>query len=282
MAEAFNHMEHRVISPKNDIVFKALFGQNDDILMNFLSDTLSIPLSEISGLTVINPEIVPSTTDGKLTRLDIRLATKTRNIDIEMQKARDDDYRERILCYWANMYSEGIKKGGEYAELNQAISLNILDFNMFDCSEYQSSFSIREDKRNELFSDKLSLYFFELKKVGNIVDINDRKKIWLQLINANNEKELEELENTNISIIQKSVNTIYRLSDDDNIREMIRLREEADALERSRLYNAEKRGRTDAIREIVRTMLTDKHSKSEISELLHIPVEDIEKIQTSE
>ena len=275
-------MEHRVISPKNDIVFKALFGQNDDILMNFLSDTLSIPLSEISGLTVINPEIVPSTTDGKLTRLDIRLATKTRNIDIEMQKARDDDYRERILCYWANMYSEGIKKGGEYAELNQAISLNILDFNMFDCSEYQSSFSIREDKRNELFSDKLSLYFFELKKVGNIVDINDRKKIWLQLINANNEKELEELENTNISIIQKSVNTIYRLSDDDNIREMIRLREEADALERSRLYNAEKRGRTDAIREIVRTMLTDKHSKSEISELLHIPVEDIEKIQTSE
>ena len=282
MAEAFNHMEHRVISPKNEIVFKALFGQNDDILMNFLSDTLSIPLSEISGLTVINPEIVPSTTDGKLTRLDIRLATKTRNIDIEMQKARDDDYRERILCYWANMYSEGIKKGGEYAELNQAISLNILDFNMFDCSEYQSSFSIREDKRNELFSDKLSLYFFELKKVGNIVDINDRKKIWLQLINANNEKELEELENTNISIIQKSVNTIYRLSDDDNIREMIRLREEADALERSRLYNAEKRGRTDAIREIVRTMLTDKHSKSEISELLHIPVEDIEKIQTSE
>lgn len=72
----------------------------------------------------------------------------------------------------------------------------------------------------------------------------------------------------------------------DNIREMIRLREEADALERSRLYNAEKRGRTagknDAIREIVKTMLTDKHSKSEISELLHIPVEDIEKIQTSE
>ncbi len=275
-------MEHRVISPKNDIVFKALFGQNDDILMNFLSDILNIPLSEISGLTVINPEIVPSTTDGKLTRLDIRLVTKTRNIDIEMQKARDDDYRERILCYWANMYSEGIKKGGEYAELNQTISLNILDFNMFDCTEYQSSFSIREDKRNELFSDKLSLYFFELKKVGNTVDITDRKKIWLQLINANNEKELEELENTNISIIQKSVNTIYRLSDDENIREMIRLREEADILERSRLYNAEKRGRTDAIREIVKTMLTDKHSKSEISNLLHIPIEDIERIQTSE
>ena len=274
-------MEHRVISPKNDIVFKALFGQNDDILMNFLSDILNIPLSEISGLTVINPEIVPSTTDGKLTRLDIRLVTKTRNIDIEMQKARDDDYRERILCYWANMYSEGIKKGGEYAELNQTISLNILDFNMFDCTEYQSSFSIREDKRNELFSDKL-LYFFELKKVGNTVDITDRKKIWLQLINANNEKELEELENTNISIIQKSVNTIYRLSDDENIREMIRLREEADILERSRLYNAEKRGRTDAIREIVKTMLTDKHSKSEISNLLHIPIEDIERIQTSE
>lgn len=238
-------MEHKIISPKNDIIFKALFGQNDDILMNFLSDVLSIPLSEIKGLVVANPEIVPTASDGKLTRLDIKLSTTSRNIDIEMQKAKEDDYRERILYYWAGMYCEGIKKGERYAELNQAISLNILDFNMFDCKDYQSSFSIREDNRNELFTDKLALYFFELKKVGKDIDAANRKKIWLQLINADSEKELEDLDNTNISIIHKSVNTIQKLSSDDSIKEMIRLREEADLLENTRLYNAEKRGRAE-------------------------------------
>lgn len=277
-------MDHKIISPKNDIVFKALFGQNDDILMNFLSDTLSIPLSEINGLVVANPEIVPTTTDGKLTRLDIKLSTKTRNIDIEMQKAREDDYRERILYYWAGMYSEGIKKGEKYAELNQAVSLNILDFNMFDCKEYQSSFSIREDNRNELFTDKLALYFFELTKVGKSIDVNDRKKLWLQLINADNEKELEALDNTNIAIFHKSVNKIQQLGSDREIQEMIRIREEADLLERSRLYNAEKkgelrgelRGENKKMHKIVTNMLASGRTVKEVAEILCTTIEEVE------
>lgn len=247
-------MERELISPKNDIVFKALFGQHNDILMNFLSDTLSIPMSEIEGLVVANPEIIPTTSDGKLTRLDIKLSTKTRDIDIEMQKAKEDDYRERILYYWAGMYNEGIKRGEQYSELNQAISLNILDFNMFDCKEYQSSFSIREDNRNELFTDKLALYFFELNKVGKDIDVTNRKKMWLQLINADNEKELEELDNTNISIIKKSVNTIHMLNSNEEIRKMINLRKEADFLENTRLYNAEKKGRAEGFENLIAGM----------------------------
>ncbi len=47
--------------------------------------------------------------------------------------------------------------------------------------------------------------------------------------------------------IHKSVNTIQKLSSDDSIKEMIRLREEADLLENTRLYNAEKRGRAEGI-----------------------------------
>ena len=192
-------MPQKLYYPKNDIIFKALFSQNKDILTNFLADTLNIPITEIEELSVINPEITPTIAEGKVTRLDIHLTTKTRNIDIEMQKANEPDYRERILLYWAYLYSEGIKRGEKYAELHQAISLNIVDFNMFNCEEYQSSFSIRENTRNELFSDKLALYFFELTKVGKNIDVNNRKKLWLQLINADNEKELADLDNTNIA-----------------------------------------------------------------------------------
>ena len=273
-------MPQKLYYPKNDIIFKALFSQNKDILTNFLADTLNIPITEIEELSVINPEITPTIAEGKVTRLDIHLTTKTRNIDIEMQKANEPDYKERILLYWAYLYSEGIKRGEKYAELHQAISLNIVDFNMFNCEEYQSSFSIRENTRNELFSDKLALYFFELTKVGKNIDVNNRKKLWLQLINADNEKELADLDNTNIAIFRKSVNKIQQLSSDREIQEMIRIREEADLLERSRLYNAEKKGETRGeiknMHKIVTNMLASGRTVKEIAEILCTTIEEVE------
>ncbi len=263
-------METKIISPKKDIAFKALFGQNEDILAGFISDTLSIPLNEITNLKVLNPEIVPKQPDGKLTRLDIKLTAGNKNIDIEMQVAKEEDYKERILCYWANMYSENSRSGYPYLTLNQAISLNILDFIMFGCKEYQSSFSIREDKRHELFSDKLALYFFELRKItGKRIDPDDHKLLWLQLINAESEEELSKLENTNIPIIRKGVNAVYKLSNDEKVRELIRQREEAEALENSRLYNAERRGRADREAEIVSKLLASGMSENQIQKILN-------------
>lgn len=226
----------------NDVVFKALFGQHDDILKEFLSDTLDIPLGEITGLQVLNPEIVPKTNDGKLTRLDIKLIAGNRNIDIEMQKASEDDYRERILFYWARMYGQSLSKGEPYRNLNQAISLNILNFNMFECPEYHSSFSVHENTRNELFSDKLALHFFELKKVGGSLNADDRKRLWLQLIKADSDEELRELKKVKVPIIQKSVETVYNLNSDTRVQELARIQEEADEMYVSGIYNAEQRG----------------------------------------
>ena len=253
----------------NDVVFKALFGQHDDILKEFLSDTLDIPLGEITGLQVLNPEIVPKTNDGKLTRLDIKLIAGNRNIDIEMQKASEDDYRERILFYWARMYGQSLSKGEPYRNLNQAISLNILNFNMFECPEYHSSFSVRENTRNELFSDKLALHFFELKKVGGSLNADDRKRLWLQLIKADSDEELRELEKVKIPIIQKSVETVYNLNSDTRVQELARIQEEADEMYVSGMYNAEQRGIQQGMkqgREQERTEMIAKLKRSGMSD----------------
>ncbi len=249
----------------NDVVFKALFGQHDDILKEFLSDTLDIPLGEITGLQVLNPEIVPKTNDGKLTRLDIKLIAGNRNIDIEMQKASEDDYRERILFYWARMYGQSLSKGEPYRNLNQAISLNILNFNMFECPEYHSFFSVRENTRNELFSDKLALHFFELKKVGGSLNADDRKRLWLQLIKADSDEELRELEKVKVPIIQKSVETVYNLNSDTRVQELARIQEEADEMYVSGMYNAEQRGMKQG-REQERTEMIAKMKRSGMSD----------------
>lgn len=235
-------MGDTVLSAKNDVVFKALFVKNRKILKEFLSDILEIPLDSISDIIITNSEITPDVIDGKLSRLDINLVTSGRNINIEMQVENDDDYRERILYYWAKMYSGSLTKGSEYKDLNQTISISVFAFKMFDCEEYHSEFQVIERDRHELFSDKLSLHFFELPKISGIPDTSDRKKLWMQLIKADSEEDFDMLRETNVPIIQESVGKIYELSSDEQIKEYVRQREKARLDWNSGMRNAERRG----------------------------------------
>ena len=235
-------MGYEVLSAKNDVVFKALFVKNKNILKAFLSDILDIPPESISDIKITNSEIIPDKVDGKLSRLDINLITSEGNINIEMQMVREDDYSERILFYWAKMYVSGIDKGEIYKNLNKTISISVLGFRMFDCKEYHSEFQVLEKNRHELFSDKMSLHFFELPKISDKLDIHDRKQLWLQLINADTEEDFAMLRETNVPIIQESVGKIYELSNDEQIREYVRQREKARLDWNSGIYNAELRG----------------------------------------
>ena len=95
---------------------------------------------------------------------------------------------------------------------------------------------------DEVFSDKFSIHFFELKKVGKNPDPENRRKLWLQFINADSEEELEMISQTNVPIMQKAVNVIYDMSEDTKIREYARMREKALHDEASALKNAKAEG----------------------------------------
>ena len=53
-------MAFDVVPAKNDVVFKSLFVKHTDILKNFISDVLDIPLEEITKLKILNPCGLPS------------------------------------------------------------------------------------------------------------------------------------------------------------------------------------------------------------------------------
>ena len=87
----------RYISCKNDIMFKALFVRNEDILKQFISDMLDIPFKEITGMKILNSEIIPRDLPGKTSRLDVHLIIGNKEIDIEMQARRERDFADRVL-----------------------------------------------------------------------------------------------------------------------------------------------------------------------------------------
>lgn len=148
-----------------DVVFKALFVRNPDILRAFLRDILDLPITDNDKITILNPELIPDFSEGKLSRLDIHVEMKNRRFNIEMQARKNGFSAERVLYYWAELYSEKFESGGKYEELEQTISINVLGFKFLNCENYHSSYSILEDSRYEKFTDKLSIHVFELPKV---------------------------------------------------------------------------------------------------------------------
>lgn len=234
-----------IISAKNDVVFKVLFSRNKELLRVFLNDVLDISVESVNDIEVLNPELPPESIDGKFSRLDVNVRTSGKNVNIEMQVENEPDFKERILFYWSKMYADGLEKGHPYSELKRSYSVSILNFKMFDCESYHSSFSIREDKRNEQFSDKLSLHIFELKKLEEKLNPNDRRQLWMQFINADTKEEFDMLMNTQNPAIQSGVQTIYELSEDEKLREYIRQRDKTIRDYNSSMANAEARGRAE-------------------------------------
>lgn len=132
---------------------------------------------------------------------------------------------------------------------------------MFDCEGACSRFSLLEETRHEPLTEKCSILFFELKKVNNNIDKNDRKKLWLQLINAETEEELDMLEKTGVPEIQKAVVILHEMSADEQIREMARLREKAILDEKSMMNFARREGKQRAGKSVMPSCLLNYAAK---------------------
>lgn len=237
-------MARNIVKMKLDIIFKAIFAkeENEDLLHSFLSSVLEIPYESIKKIIVQNSEILPETITGKFSRLDLKLQVDDKLVNVELQVKNESDFKDRALFYWSKMYSGELKSGDEYGDLKQSISINIINFNMFDCPEYHSLFKVMETTRHEVLSEKCAIHFFELKKVNKKVNKDNRMELWLQLINAESEEELDMLKETNVSEIQKAVMIIHKMSDDEKIQEAARLREKALHDEATALGHARREG----------------------------------------
>ena len=235
-------MARDVVSAKLDIIFKKIFTENKDMLTSFISSILDIPIESISEIEITNPELPPETLSGKFSRLDLSMKFDGRLVNVEIQVKNDPDYRDRTLFYWAKLYSSELKSGEDYSELKQTITINIINFNMFEGADYHTEVAAMIKGTNEVFSDKFSIHFFELKKIGKKPDPKNKKELWLQFINAYSEEDFEMINQTDIPIMKKAVKVIYDMSEDTKIREVARLREKALHDEASALKNAKAEG----------------------------------------
>ena len=219
-------MGNELLSAKTDIVFKKIFIENEDLLQDFLANMLDIPVKDIVDIEIKNTEIQPDSPDGKVSRLDLNMTVNEMRVNVEIQVRKQTDYKERSLFYWSKLFTSDFKSGDPYRKLKKTITINLIDFNMFSSDKNYHTEIVPVIKGTDtVFSDKMSIHFFELRKVGRELNAGDRKKIWLQFINADKEEEFKMLENSNIPEISKAVRVIRDMSADTRMREAARQRE---------------------------------------------------------
>ncbi len=264
-------MGRDVVSAKLDVIFKKLFTENEDLLHSFVASMLDIPTESIKTIKISNPELPPETVESKFSRLDLSLNVDDKLVNVEIQVKMEPDYRDRTLFYWAKLYTSELKSGEEYGNLKQTITINIINFNMFECQNYHTEVAAMIKGTNEVFSDKFSIHFFELKKISKHPKTS--REQWLQFINADSMEDFEIVQaTTNMPTIQKAVKVIYDMSEDTKIREIARLREKALHDEASALKQAKNEGiamgRTDERNLIIEKMKASGMTDDQIKNIL--------------
>jgi predicted transposase/invertase (TIGR01784 family) len=242
---------NRIIKLKLDVIFKAMFGrqENENLLADFLSQMLEIPRESIHKIIMDNVELLPDNYADKFSRVDLKMQVDEKVVNVEMQICDESNFRERTLYYWSKIYSSELKSGEDYSKLRETICINIVNFNLFDCTEFHSHFKIIEKNRHEVLTDKFAIHFFELKKIGKNPDKNKPMELWLQLINAETEEELNMLENTNVREINQAIVVLRELNADEKMRYISDMREKALHDEANALNSAKKSGFNEGMKQ---------------------------------
>jgi predicted transposase/invertase (TIGR01784 family) len=228
---------------KNDTLFKMLFTQYPDLLMRLVAELLEIPFESIGQFDIINPDIPPESLGDKFCRLDINMTVDGQRVDLEIQVANEGDYPERSLYYWARDYSTALSAGVEYSELPRTVVISIVDFKLFDCVEFHSEFQTLEVTRHTLLTDRMSLHYFELLKLPELTDRDNKLELWLTLFNAETEEDLQQIEAWEVPIMKQAIGAYHSVSASDDFKEAERLRTLARHNEASALGHARREER---------------------------------------
>jgi predicted transposase/invertase (TIGR01784 family) len=188
-AKTFNM---KYLDPKNDLIFKKVFGEHPDILKSFLNSML--PLShghEIVELEYLSPEMIPETFLEKFTSVDVRCKDNYgRQFLVEMQMNWTTAFKQRVLFNASKAYVTQSEKGLEFKSLKPVYALNLINENYLpQATDYYHHYAVVHLKDSNERLHGLEFVFVELAKF-KAQNIRDKKLqiLWLRFLTEVGEK----------------------------------------------------------------------------------------------
>ena len=290
-----------IMSPTNDFCFKELM-QNPKIRKGFIAGILKKTPEEITETILLPAETRRDYADEKLSILDVKvlLADGTR-MDLEMQVAYFGSWDKRVLFYLSKLYTEQIQKGDDYEKLKKCIHVGVLDFIRFPGSEEcYHKINLCNCKSGEIYTDLLELHILELPKLpkvrakleqGEMVSDDEMVLQWMEFFSCKTQEDFETMAKQD-EYMEEAVNTLFKLSADEQKRVDYEAREKAIRDDRAKLDWATKvgfdeglakglaEGKTEGLAmagKIVQLKLAGK-TPEEISTACDLPLEQVKEI----
>ena len=168
----------KMLNPKTDIVFQMLFSSvNPEITKGLISSMIEENITSIE--LDLNKQLIKNTVEDKIGILDLRAKINNSiECEIEMQMIYVKNFIPRLLYYWSKIYSQQLKKGHQYDELNKAICIAIINEEIPNLKELQAhtKWQIREEKTHtKILTDRLEIHIIEIPKA--IKEYRNNKKM---------------------------------------------------------------------------------------------------------
>ncbi len=250
-------MKKELLKPKIDVVFHALFRQENKHLTEAL-------VREILGENVkvirtnIDRHIDISDPDQKLGIMDLRTELEGGiKCNIEIQLVEKTAQINRFLYYWASAYSEQMKRGGKYTELHKTISIIILDHEIRELEgieELGTKWQIRDEKTGKrILTNQLELVILEIPKAKRIYRENNQDKIsqWLMFLDDPNMKEVSDIVEENKEI-REANDELDKMSGDEELKRRAELREKYIRDSQAELEFAERKKAMDIAKNLIK------------------------------
>ncbi|APJ04181.1 Rpn family recombination-promoting nuclease/putative transposase [Silvanigrella aquatica] len=188
-----------ILDVKNDYIFKRIFGENENIFIDFVNSILNqSDDKKIKSVTFLNNEINKDSQYDKESRLDVLAQLNNGSfLNLEMQMLNTGEYEKRCLYYWAKLYEQQLSEGKSYRYLCPSICIHVLNFNFFkEKEEFITNIGLLDKKTYRVFSEDLEFVFLEVPKVPKNYYNNLDK--WMHFLRGISKKEVIKMNNPNI------------------------------------------------------------------------------------
>lgn len=177
----------RYLDPKNDLVFKKIFGEHPHLLKSFLNALLPLPEGhKIETLEYLQTEQVPTIPLLKRPIVDVKCCDNHGRIFIvEMQLEWTDSFMKRLLYNAASAYVRQLIKGEQYEFLNPVYGLALINaiFDPNPLQWYHHYRMIRVGSDEGKIIEGLTLVFVEIQKFPvKTTEEKQLKILWLRFM----------------------------------------------------------------------------------------------------
>ena len=294
-------MGNDFLSPRSDLIFKLLFGdeRNIELLTDFLKSVLRLPADDYDEVTIVDPHLLPEYKGDKLGVLDVKVRTRSKKIiDVEIQVMPTPELRERVVYYSAKMVTEQVKTGDDYIGIKRVISIIITNFIFVpENGAYHNRYTLRDPDTGSEFTDLIEVNTLELTKLPQTEDGTELWR-WMKFLSAQNKEELDMIAEKSPQV-KKAVVRLMELSNDERTRLLQESLQKKEWDNRARERGARAEGKAEGIAkgkaegiaegvakgvaegkvEIARSMLARAMPHGLISEITGLTVEEIEKLR---